>query len=161
MIPPGEQFLRERGVLTRTSPAMNDVMGCLACRWSRGAAAYPSQIAECTSRATGTIVPKLAQLHNAGLIERIPETGDPNELKRPLRTLYRPADTIAGAVFASLIEPPTNCNLNEQPQATEMAKVDNRSTLPDTLEQSIAELSTATQLAQVVKLAMQRLAELE
>ena len=111
----GEEFLKDLGLVRARSPARRQVLGCLACRWSNpdSEGAYGAQIATCTGRWPGTVVPILRRLEDVGVVTATPEDPALKDSGRPLRTYYEPAETKLGTAFAASLEVPTSCGLGE------------------------------------------------
>jgi hypothetical protein len=113
----GEDFLKEHGLIQRSSLQRRQLLGCLGCRWSRQCAesnapeAYGYQIMKCTGLKSGVVFPLLQSLENAGIVESSWEQIDPNTVGRPPRRLFSPAETEVGQEFAATLAPPTECPL--------------------------------------------------
>jgi hypothetical protein len=118
---PGEDFLKERGLIQRTSVQRSQLLGCLSCHWSRqcdesSTPAYGYQIMKCTGLKSGVVFPLLKSLENAGVVKSSWEEIDPNTARRPPRRLFSPAETEMGQEFAATLVPPTECPLQNLDQ---------------------------------------------
>jgi hypothetical protein len=113
----GEEFLKEHGLIQRSSLQRRRLLGCLSCRWSTQCAensaseAYGYQIMKCTGLKSGVVFPLLQSLEKVGVVESSWEQVDPVTAGRPPRRLFSPAETEIGQEFAANLAPPIECPL--------------------------------------------------
>lgn len=117
---PGEEFLLEKGLLTRSSPAQQLVIGCLACRWNASRtsddapAAYITRVSRCTGLQSASVIKILRRLKTIGVLTSERESLE-TAIRRQPRLYYRPADSELGADFAACLEEevPPVCNFEQ------------------------------------------------
>lgn len=118
----GEKFLKEQGLIRRSSPSRQKLLGCLSCLWAKNMeegeepAAYGRQIIGCNGQQPGTLYQLLQKLEGSGVIESSWEDIDNRTEARPLRRLYRPADSPLGTAFAESLEKPESCGQTSPPE---------------------------------------------
>lgn len=113
----GEDFLKEHGLVQRSSKQRQQLLGCLGCRWNKEPTdnvtprAYGYQIIKCTGIKSGVVFPLLQSLENAGVVESSWEDIDPGTEGRPPRRLFKPSESQLGQKFAATLTPPSECQL--------------------------------------------------
>lgn len=121
---PAEEFLYEQGLAERRSVQRRALLGCIGCRWLKGAEQdegnkfYGLELIRCTRIAPGVAYPILNKLADSGVMVREREAVNPLALHLPPRILYYPADSELGEAFYSKLELPQECSLELDAQMT-------------------------------------------
>ncbi len=118
-----QEFLWNNDLIKHRSSQRARALACLACRWAKSEEndippqAYGYEIIKCSGIKSGALYPILKHLETVGVIESEVEDIDEVEAERPKRKYLIPVQTELGRAFRGSMETPTQCSLEQTPNA--------------------------------------------